>query len=76
MTNIFDPKYSYAVYAVMKHQCDNKAFLDWTYAIELKVFKELGVYLLDLPDEAYYTHYENGVSANSMANHIMIVQIA
>lgn len=49
----------------------NNKFIDWINEIENLVMLNYEITLLDLPDENYMYHFENGLSINDMYNIIV-----
>lgn len=46
-----------------KHTQHEEGFIKWMDEIENSVFKEVGMYLLDLPDEDWCVWYTDGLSS-------------
>jgi hypothetical protein len=49
----------------------DKKFVKWMNSVEQKVKDTLHYNLLDLPDEPYFVSFENGASADDMAQHVI-----
>lgn len=46
-------------------------FLNWMDNIELKVYRAIGLTLLDLPDETYRIHFDSKIDWKCVASNII-----
>jgi len=46
---------------------DYDGFINWINEVETIFFKEIGIYLLDVQDELYMDHYDEGYTPKQMA---------
>ena len=62
---------SYSNYYFKRTNEPNYKFIQWINEIETIVFKEIGLKLLDLPDEPYMINFQDGLSPREIAESII-----
>ena len=44
------------------------SFKNWMKSVDRRVFNKIGLHLTDLPDEDFYTSFENGFTVEEMSD--------
>jgi len=58
----------YAASCVKSNIAVNQQFIAWINTVENSVLSKYELYLNDIPDELYMVSFEDGVTADEMAN--------
>ena len=61
----------YSEYYEKRYSEPNIHFIKWINQVETQVEKNLGVGLLDLPDQPYMVSFENGFTVKQMVTQVL-----